>query len=100
VDFATASRNDALVITKMDTYVTISKKALIDDLHTGDEVIIFGEWQARPPKVSPNTKPKPGGRVKVWKNLPLKFSLTHSKQIVRTNPRESERWCYDDLRSR
>jgi hypothetical protein len=73
------------VVTKVDAYVTTGKAALIDDLQVGDEVIVFGEWQTRPPKVSPNTKPKtPNSPVKAWKNLPLKFSLTHAKQIVRT----------------
>ncbi len=76
------------VVTKVDTYVTTSKAALIDELQVGDEIIIFGEWQAGTPKVFPNTKPKtPNSPVKTWKNLPLKFSLTHAKQIVRTNSR-------------
>lgn len=76
------------VVTKVDAYLTTSKVALIEDLQIGDEVIIFGEWQTRPPKVSPNTKPKtPNSPVKAWRNLPLKFSLTHAKQIVRTNTR-------------
>jgi len=76
------------VVTKVDAFATTGKAALIEDLQFGDEVIIFGEWQTRPPKVSPNTKPKaPNSPVKTWKNLPMKFSLTHAKQIVRTNSR-------------
>ncbi len=74
------------VIVTVDVYVTTGKAALIADLQIGDEVIIFGEWQTRPPKVSPNTKPKsPNSPVKAWKNLPLRFSLTHAKQIVRVS---------------
>lgn len=76
------------VVTKVDAFATTGKAALIEDLQTGDEVIIFGEWQTRPPKVSPNMKPKtPNSPVKTWKNLPIKLSLTHAKQIVRTNSR-------------
>lgn len=76
------------VVTKVDAFVTTGKAALIEDLQVGNEVIIFGEWQTRPPKVSPNSNPKsPNTPVKAWKNLPLKFSLTHAKQIVRTESR-------------
>lgn len=76
------------VVTKVDAYVTTGKAVLVEGLQAGDEVIIFGKWQARPPKTSPNIKPKtPNSPVKAWRNLPLKFSLTHAKQIVRTNSR-------------
>jgi hypothetical protein len=82
------SPDDQGVVTKVDAYVTTGKAALLDELKVADEVIIFGEWHARPPKVSPNTKPETSNSpVKAWKNLPLKFSLTHAKQIVRTNLR-------------
>lgn len=76
------------VVTKVDAYATTSKESLIEDIQVGDEVIIFGEWQTRPPKVSDNKNPKtPSSPVKAWKNLPLTFSFTHAKQIVKTNSR-------------
>lgn len=76
------------VVTKVDAYVTTGKAILVEDLQAGDKVVIFGEWRVLPPKTSPNTKPKtPNSSVKAWKNLPMRFSLTHAKQIVRTNSR-------------
>ena len=80
--------NEQGVVTKVNAYVHTGNSALISDLQVGDDVIIFGGWQVDPQKVSPNTKPKTSNSpVKAWKNLPLKFSLTHAKQMVRTNLR-------------
>ena len=70
------------VVTKVDAHAMTSKEALIDGLEPGDAVIVFGEWQALPPKDSPNPKAA-NSSVKVWRDLQLKFSLTHAKQIVR-----------------
>lgn len=80
--------DDQGVVTKVDAYLTTSKFDLIEDLRKGDEVIVFGAWSVRPPKLSPNSNPKtPNSPIKMWKNLPLKFALSHAKQIVRTKMR-------------
>jgi hypothetical protein len=69
------------VVTKVDAHVMTGTEELINGLNPGDSVIVFGEWQARPPKNAPNPKAA-NSSVKVWRNLPMKFSLTHAKQIV------------------
>lgn len=76
------------VLTKVDAYLTTSKFDLIEDLRKGDKVIVFGAWSVRPPKLSPNSNPKtPNSPIRTWKNLPLKFALSHAKQIVRAKTR-------------
>ena len=72
------------VVTKVDAHVMTSNETLVEGLKLGDVVIVFGKWQALPPKDSPNPKAA-NSSVKVWRDLPIKFSLTHAKQIVRAN---------------
>lgn len=75
------------MVTKVDAYLTTGKADLVKDLLAGDAVVVFGGWSAGVEKISINKNPRPNSTVKSWKNLPLTFSLTHSKQIVRTNKR-------------
>lgn len=70
------------VMTSIGVHANASNHSHVGHLAAGDQVIIFGQWQAKPEKINP-ADPAKSSRIKAWRNIVLKFSINHPKQIVK-----------------
>ncbi|PRC92124.1 hypothetical protein [Solimicrobium silvestre] len=68
-------------VKKTQVSISTSESRLIDQIKGNEDIVIFGKWRAEKVNSQPNQNKE--SKVKTWENLPLKFNLTHQRQIIK-----------------